>query len=96
MNLQFQYVDIHTSKFTSNIISEVGDKLRRMYVNIFLKGSVGLFQKHFASFSETSSRKNLVLQSEFSKKQVRIKELENRDEANRKARSYFNFIRRTF
>ena len=39
-------------------ISKVGDKLGRMYVNIFLKGSVGLFQKHFASISETSSRKN--------------------------------------
>ena len=34
-------------------ISSVGDTLRHMYVKMHLKGSVGLFQKHFASISET-------------------------------------------
>ena len=66
-----------------------------MYVNIFRKGSVGLFQKHFASISVSSSRKNCVSWFKFSKKQVRIKALENRDEAKRKARNYFNFFIRT-
>ena len=59
-----------------------------MYVNIIRKGSVGLFQKNFASISETQIKKQ--------KKQVRIKELENRDEAKRKGRSCFNFFIRTF
>ena len=59
-----------------------------MYVNIIRKGSVGLFQKNFASISETQIKKQ--------KKQVRIKELENRDEAKRKARSCFNFFIRIF
>ena len=32
----------------------------------------------------------------FQKKEVRIKELENRDEAKRKARRYFNFLYESF
>ena len=59
-----------------------------MYAKIFLKGPVRLFRKHFGIISENSSRKNCVVIKIF-KKQVRIKELENRDEAKRKIRSYF-------
>ena len=32
-----------------------------MYVKIFLKGSVGLFQKHFTSISETQFLKELCV-----------------------------------
>ena len=62
-----------------------------MYVSKFRKVSVGLFQKHFASISETVCH-NLNIK----KKQVRIKELENRDEAKRKASICFNFFKRIF
>ena len=64
-------------------IFKVGDTLRRIYVKIFLKGPVGLFQKCFA---------NISVVNKIFKKQVQIKELENRDEAKRKARSYFKRI----
>ena len=69
-----------------------------MYVKIFLKGSVGLFQKHFTSISETQFLKELcvIIKIFKKKKQVWIKEFENKDEAKRKARSYFNFCKRIF
>ena len=41
-------------------ISKVGGILRHTYVKIFLKFSVGFFQKNFAIFLKHSSRKNCV------------------------------------
>ena len=41
-------------------ISKVRGILRHMYVKIFLKFSVGFFQKNFAIFLKHSSRKSCV------------------------------------
>ena len=71
-----------------------------MYVKIFLKGSVGLFQEHyFTSISETQFLKELCVVIKIykkKKKQAQIKELQNKDEPKRKARSYFNFFKIIF
>ena len=75
-----------------------------MYVKIFLKGSVGLFQEHyFTSISETQFLKELCVVIKIYKKkqkqkqkQAQIKELQNKDEPKRKARSYFNFFKIIF
>ena len=71
-----------------------------MYVKIFLKGSVGLFQEHyFTSISETQFLKELCAVIKIYKnktKQAQIKELQNKDEPKRKARSYFNFFKIIF
>ena len=73
-------------------ISNARDTLTHMYVKIFLKGSVGLFQKHFASISETQLQKELCVVIKIFKK-TRMNELENYDEAKRKARNYINFLK---
>ena len=62
----------------------------------FERVQLGYFQNILQVFLKHSSRKNYVSQFKFPKKQVRIKELENRDEAKWKARSYFNFFIWTF
>ena len=87
---------IRNQVFFYSFISKVGDTLRHVYVKIFLKGSIGLFQKHFTSISETHFLKELCVVIRIFKKQVRNKELEDRDEAKIKARSYFNFFKRIF
>ena len=68
--------------------------------NYFERCLLDYFRKIFARIAEIQFQKewacrNLI----FKKKQVRIKELENtenKDEAKRKARSYFNFFKRIF
>ena len=44
-----------------------------MYVNIFRKGSAGLFQKHFASISETQFQKELCHNLNFQKNKYELK-----------------------
>ena len=54
-------VKYRNQEFFYIFISNARDTLAHMYVKIFLKGSVGLFQKHFASISETQLQKELCV-----------------------------------
>ena len=69
-------VKYRNQEFFYIFISNARDTLAHMYVKIFLKGSVGLFQKHFTSISETQLQKELCVVIKIFKK-TSMNELEN-------------------